>query len=563
MTTGQPGTVGEGAPGPPRPGVSHLTLGWRIRGDLHEPAYWTEVGARPGGQRDEHLYRIPAESIAHHTVILAQSGSGKSFFLGRLIEEILLSTRAHCLVLDPNADFRKVFQVEGAALWEEACYDAAHCRGKLPHEASRADFESRWRQMSVRIRTNQADRSLPYEPLRIWWPSLAVESLAEDLNPMLRGELRYCHDLMADLADLLRIKASIFDRKYNLVDEFQKTVRLARTMPKDDFTEMLGNELDFVQWGRRLRKILGEMPDEADFEEEIVSSFWKLGVKVPREPEQAEGSRRSLELQGLDSRIREFIGRAQGVGDFVSHSVERFYLGKLREAVRDGILKVDVELEGGPREQPRIDVVDLPSLNNKSARLLAVNAIVASEWDRARQAWSEALEVAMDQDRRAPTFVVVDEAHNLIPARTRSRAEAALREQFRTLVAEGRKYGLFLILVSQRPDKLDPLVLSECENKAIMRLGSKSVLNYTRKMLGLEDEAALGACRSFRTGRVLLSGPWAPDGMPEVIFSAARRTVEGGRNLRSAYWSKPMAIAPQHPPAQTPNPETAPSAVPS
>jgi hypothetical protein len=33
--------------------------------------------------------------------------------------------------------------------------------------------------------------------------------------------------------------------------------------------------------------------------------------------------------------------------------------------------------------------------------------------------------------------------------------------------AEGRKYGRFLILVSQRPDKLGPLVLSECETKLL------------------------------------------------------------------------------------------------
>jgi DNA helicase HerA-like ATPase len=63
-------------------------------------------------------------------------------------------------------------------------------------------------------------------------------------------------------------------------------------------------------------------------------------------------------------------------------------------------------------------------------------------------------------DTRVPVFVVLEEAHNFIPEEPRNRAQAALRDQFRTIAAEGRKYGLFLILVSQRPDKLDHLILS-------------------------------------------------------------------------------------------------------
>jgi DNA helicase HerA-like ATPase len=61
----------------------------------------------------------------------------------------------------------------------------------------------------------------------------------------------------------------------------------------------------------------------------------------------------------------------------------------------------------------------------------------------------------VDEDQRVPTFIVLDEAHNFIAANPRSRHESLVREQFCTIAAEGRKFGLFLILVSQRPDKLD------------------------------------------------------------------------------------------------------------
>jgi DNA helicase HerA-like ATPase len=145
-----------------------------------------------------------------------------------------------------------------------------------------------------------------------------------------------------------------------------------------------------------------------------------------------------------------------------------------------------------------------------------------------------------EDDRRVPTFVVVDEAHNVLPSAPRGKTQEALSDLFRRIAAEGRKFGLFLVFVSQRPDKLDPLIVSECENKAVMKLGSKRVLEATRTMLGLEevDRTLLEKGLGFKTGRALMIGNWAPNG-PEVIYGAARRTVAGGGNLNASYWAVP------------------------
>ena len=71
-----------------------------------------------------------------------------------------------------------------------------------------------------------------------------------------------------------------------------------------------------------------------------------------------------------------------------------------------------------------------------------------------------------------------------------------------------------------------------------MKLGSTSTLQLTRKLLGLEDvpPRILGKCVEFEIGRALLVGRWAPHG-PQLLYSAARRTIEGGRNLRPEYWA--------------------------
>jgi hypothetical protein len=73
-----------------------------------------------------------------------------------------------------------------------------------------------------------------------------------------------------------------------------------------------------------------------------------------------------------------------------------------------------------------------------------------------------------------------------------------------------------------------------------MKLDSESILNLTRKELGLEDipEKTTDKCLEFGLGRVLIAGKWA-GGQPQIFYSAARRTIEGGRNLRPEYWALP------------------------
>jgi hypothetical protein len=90
---------------------SELWLGWRVT-PSGQPQYWLRPDATLGGQQRADLVVVPAHYMGAHTVVVAQSGSGKSFFLGRLLEELLIATRARCIVLDPNADFAKCNSVD-------------------------------------------------------------------------------------------------------------------------------------------------------------------------------------------------------------------------------------------------------------------------------------------------------------------------------------------------------------------------------------------------------------------------------------------------------------------
>jgi hypothetical protein len=456
--------------------------------------------------------------MGSHTAIIAQSGSGKSFFLGRLIEELMLQTRSRCVVFDPNADFRKVYEPKLAKLWEKAAYDPPNRCDGLPHEASREEFATRWSKVQIRIKTGVGKQDANFQPLQLWWPSLSMEILAEDVDPLLRTDLYHLHSFVQALEPLIRVKNLTLQKKLVLIDEAERLIRKGRGLTEENFRVALKEEFD-----------VGELNIDELKQAKADPLFHWLFVGLV-------GVAAKLFWKW---RVRAAIERAVKAPKYVSEVVERFYFGKASEYKEAGILQTAAPEEGlTDSSSNRLEVIDLPSLRDRSTRLLAVSAVIKAEWDLARELWSEALEKPPEKDDRVPVFIVVDEAHNLIPAVPRGKAEAALLEQFRTVVSEGRKYGLFLVLVTQRPDKLDPLILSECENKVVMRLGSMSVLNTTRNSLGLEDipPRVLEKVLEFEVGRALLIGRWSPEG-PHLLYGAARRTVEGGRDLRAKHWA--------------------------
>ena len=71
-----------------------------------------------------------------------------------------------------------------------------------------------------------------------------------------------------------------------------------------------------------------------------------------------------------------------------------------------------------------------------------------------------------------PMLLVCEEAHRYAPA-SEARKFAPTRQALSRIAKEGRKYGLSLALVTQRPSELDPTVLSQCSTAIAMRLSTE------------------------------------------------------------------------------------------
>jgi DNA helicase HerA-like ATPase len=109
-------------------------------------------------------------------------------------------------------------------------------------------------------------------------------------------------------------------------------------------------------------------------------------------------------------------------------------------------------------------------------------------------------------DLRLPVLFVLEEAHNFAPARANTPAEEGSIVTTKQIAQEGRKFGVGLILISQRPSRLDETTLAMCNSYIIMRMVNPTDQGFVRRVvesLGEDDAAMLP---DLDVGEAILSG---------------------------------------------------------
>lgn len=80
-----------------------------------------------------------------------------------------------------------------------------------------------------------------------------------------------------------------------------------------------------------------------------------------------------------------------------------------------------------------------------------------------------------------PIMIVCEEAHNYIPQRDNV-AYRASRKSLERIAKEGRKYGLSLMVVSQRPSEVSETIFAQCNNFIALRLTNNADQNYVKRL---------------------------------------------------------------------------------
>lgn len=96
-----------------------------------------------------------------------------------------------------------------------------------------------------------------------------------------------------------------------------------------------------------------------------------------------------------------------------------------------------------------------------------------------------------NQRGKLPIVIVLEEAQNYIPERNRNDRESIAKKVFERIAREGRKYGISLLVSSQRPSELSKTVLSQCNSFIIHRLQNPEDQKYVRQLVSAANEDIL------------------------------------------------------------------------
>ncbi len=361
--------------------------------------------------------RLKASGFNRHTFLCGQSGSGKTFALGIILEQLLLETDLRIVVIDPNSDFISLNQLR-------TLDEVNQLRSTPLSEEAYAQVSMRYEQVA--------------NGLRVFRPP----SLADSPE----------NNLCVRFSDLSR----------------------------DEQSGVL--ELDPLE------------------DREEYNIFWRIVDRLERQ----------------DYSLAD-------VQDMISHDYtsEARQLGLRIE--NKGVANWDVW--SSPAGSSLVDtlkqddwrclVLDIGTLDSMAEKTVIGNAVLTHFWRHRNQ--------------RKPVLVVIDEAHNICPQDPLSDMQAVSTEEVIRIAGEGRKFGIYLLLSTQRPGKIHNNVLSQCENLALMRMNSSADLKHLADILSQVPRSLMNQATMFKQGESLLTG--------RIVLNTTfaqfegRISVEGGSDI--------------------------------
>ena len=345
---------------------------------------------------------LDASGFDRHTFFCGQSGSGKTYALGTVLERLLLDTNLRIVVLDPNSDFVRLGEVREGA------------------DSAVAD---RYREAAA---------------------GLVVRRSADTGSERLHVRFTDCD-----------------------AEEQAAVLRLDPIADREEY----GALVDLLDSGR----------------EAAPSSVGDLASRLLDAPDPA--------TQALGARIRN-LGLHRwpiwSVGD----------TGSVQDLVQPG--------------GPRVAIVDLGSLQTPGEKAIAAESVLAALWRR--------------RSVREPILIVIDEAHNVCPREPDDPVTALASAHAARIAAEGRKFGLYLLVSTQRPQRVNELVVSQCDNLVLMRMISASDLAHVRELLAVAPAPLVERAASLPRRRVARRGE---DRLASDVRPLRPAGVRGGRRGRA------------------------------
>lgn len=154
----------------------------------------------------------------------------------------------------------------------------------------------------------------------------------------------------------------------------------------------------------------------------------------------------------------------------------------------------------GQKSGTRVSILDLSMLSSEVLPFAC--ALVGRLLLEAREM------LRPDVRSKYPWLLVLEEAHNYArPARTiEDRSQSLSRRAFERVAKEGRKFGLSLIVASQRPSEISPTIISQCANFFSHRLQNPDDIDHFRRIIPKQAQRLLDQVTVLAAGEAIVFG---------------------------------------------------------
>lgn len=164
------------------------------------------------------------------------------------------------------------------------------------------------------------------------------------------------------------------------------------------------------------------------------------------------------------------------------------------------LVEIEDDTKSGTRETERnLIIISLKEVNIEMKKIIPL-IICKQLYDEKKEG---------DEDRRRSLHIIIDEAHNILSTMSQRESETwkdYRLETFEEIIKEGRKFGVFLTIASQRPYDISPTIISQLHNYFIHRLINENDIQAIEKTVAYLDKLSFQSIPILSVGSCFVAG---------------------------------------------------------
>ena len=461
----------------------------------------------PTGQPTAKVHASYNDLFSRPLAIVGNTGSGKSFTVSSVVQKAMNALKRndkepHIFVLDINGEYERAFPPKGGEIKKAS--DRIYLNGKefgIPVWFLNAEEICFW--LSAAEQTQ--------EPvLKDWW---AIAKGGVGSNPTsvskLQNAMTSIDHLLADLQELKRKSAgsycdAILGHLANSgIDgsEFRQLFAEHRQVNQYN-TEVMANQAQIFDAAESLRSAIraqisatstdeGQRIRTADSPLFISRADLNDPSLINRAVSKEDTFRVEAHLTTLKLRLKTRLDdrRWHGFLNYEDPKIDVFDVE--RWFSRFGL---------GSKSGPSVSIIDLSMLSNEV--LPYACSVVGRMLLEVRE------RLPAGERYKHPWVLVLEEAHNYArPAwADEERGQKLARLTFERVAKEGRKFGLSLVIASQRPSEISPTIISQCANFVSHRLQNPDDIDHFRRIIPIQARRLLDQVTILASGEAIVFG---------------------------------------------------------